>query len=167
MAASADEDEPKGRCQLSNNMIKLVTLITLLVSDFDIVMTLVAMYTYQQAGGVFIYGMGVIGFFFLMYIAACVYAGMESTKFLIRFKDKVRMKEINGISSEDLADALEGKRIFWMGCAAARAPPLYASTPSSWCRGGALTAPPHVDALVCATVLFSRPQKSGRESSTR
>ena len=32
-----------------------------------------------------------------------------------RFKDKVRLNEINGISMEDLVDALDGRRIFWMG----------------------------------------------------
>lgn len=114
--ADDEDDEKKGACQLSTNMIKLVTLITLLVSDFDILMTLVCLYAYLQAGGVFTMGMGVIGFFVLIYIAACVYAGMESTKFIIRFKDKIRMQEINGISLDDLDDALAGRRIFWMGC---------------------------------------------------
>lgn len=116
------EGGAEGRCQLSTNMIKLISLLTLLISDFDIVMTLVSMYTYFLAGGEFLFFCGVIGFFFLIYVAACVYAAMESGKFLTRFKDKVKMKEINGISAEDLDEALVGKRIFWMGCAPICAP---------------------------------------------
>ena len=42
-------------------------------------------------------------------------AARESTKFIERFTEKVRLNEINGISLEDLSEALESKRIFWMG----------------------------------------------------
>jgi hypothetical protein len=57
----------------------------------------------------------VIGCFFLVYVGGAIIAAKESGKFLERFKDKVRLNEISGISMEDLEDALGGRRIFWMG----------------------------------------------------
>ena len=105
----------KPRCAVSPNTMKLVTLATLLVSDFDIVFTFVTMFAFFQAGGMYMAGIAIIGFFFLLYCAACVYAALESTKFVQRFQDKVKLNEINGITLEDLDDALAGKRIFWRG----------------------------------------------------
>lgn len=69
----------------------------------------------MPAGGIFFLFIGVIGFFFCVYIGGCVIAAKEAGKFMARFKQKVRLNEINGISMEDLTDALEGRRIFWMG----------------------------------------------------
>lgn len=54
-------------------------------------------------------------FFFLVYCGGCYIAAKEGTKFMERFKDKVRLNEVKGISMEDLDDALGGRRIFWMG----------------------------------------------------
>ena len=110
-----DEDEDDGKCTISPETMKLVTLFALLVSDFDIVFTLVAMYIYVITGGLYIYFACVIIFFFLGYCAACIYAALESKKFVQRFQDKVKVNEISGISLEDLDDAMNGRRIFWMG----------------------------------------------------
>jgi len=110
-----EEDDGDGKCVVSPNMMKLVTLITLLVSDFDIVFTLFSIISYAQANGVFYLFIAVLMFFTLVYIGGCFIAARESEKFLDRFKDKVRLNEINGISMEDLEDALNGRRIFWMG----------------------------------------------------
>ena len=77
--------------------------------------TLISLYTYVAAGGIFIIFVAVIGIFFGVYIGGCIIAAKESTKFLYRFREKVRLNEINGISVEDLEDALGAKRIFWMG----------------------------------------------------
>ena len=113
--AKGQKVQGKPRCAVSPNMMKLVTLATLLVSDFDIVFTFVTMFAFFQAGGMYMAGIAIIGFFFLLYCAACVYAALESTKFVQRFQDKVKLNEINGITLEDLDDALTGKRIFWRG----------------------------------------------------
>ena len=120
MTQTDEADQTDGaRCVLSPSTMKLVTLVTLLVSDFNVVFTWVAMYMFFLRGSIYTYFAGVIGFFFLMYAAGCGYAISEASKFIIRFKDKVKVNEIAGISLEDLEDALAGKRIFWMGCAAA------------------------------------------------
>merc|ERR1719446_1238317 len=108
-------EEGDGKCVLSPNMMKLVTLITLLVSDFDVVLTLASIVSYIYAEGVFILFIIVIGFFFGVYVGGCIIAARESGKFMDRFKQKVRLNEINGISMEDLTDALDGRRIFWTG----------------------------------------------------
>jgi hypothetical protein len=115
--APAEKPEATPRCKVSPEMMKLVTLITLLASDFDMVMTLITLFSFFQYGGMYVMAGGLLCVFFLMYVAGCTYAAMESTKFVIRFTDKVKLNEINGISLEDLNDALNGKRIFWMGCA--------------------------------------------------
>ena len=47
------EEEGEQKCVISNNTMKLVTLITLLVSDFDIVFTLFSCVSYMAAGGVY------------------------------------------------------------------------------------------------------------------
>ena len=39
-AYDTEEEEGSGKCTISPNMMKLVTLITLLVSDFDIIFTI-------------------------------------------------------------------------------------------------------------------------------
>jgi len=109
------EEEKGGKCVIDPKYMKLVTLITLLVSDFDVVLTLCSIVSYMQAGGVFLLFIGVIGFFFLVYIGGCYIAAKEAYRFMDMFKDKVRLNEINGISMEDLDDALSGRRIFWMG----------------------------------------------------
>jgi len=109
------EADGDGKCVLTPNMMKLVTLMTLLVSDFDVVLTLASIVSYIYAEGVFILFIIIIGFFFCIYVGGCIIAARESGKFMDRFKDKVRLNEINGISMEDLTDALDGRRIFWMG----------------------------------------------------
>ena len=58
---------------------------------------------------------GMVGFTMLIYCVGCFIAVREASKFLDRFKEKVKLNEINGISLDDLNDALSGKRIFWMG----------------------------------------------------
>jgi len=109
------EEDEGGKCVISPNMMKLVTLITLLVSDFDMIFTIFSLLSYANAGGIFFLFIGVICFFFCVYIGGCTIAAKEANKFLERFKDKVRLNEINGISMEDLEDALNARRIFWTG----------------------------------------------------
>jgi hypothetical protein len=110
-----DEEEKGGKCVISPEYMKLVTLVTLLISDFDVVFTIVGMYSYVNASGVFVLFDVLLLLFGLVYIGGCIVAAKESDKFMDRFKDKVRLNEINGISMEDLEDALSGRRIFWMG----------------------------------------------------
>ena len=109
------DEETGGKLTISPNMMKLVTLITLLVSDFDMLFTISSLISYYSAGGIFLLFVGIIGLFFLVYIGGCIMAASESTKFVERFTEKVRLNEINGISLEDLTEALETKRIFWTG----------------------------------------------------
>jgi hypothetical protein len=73
------------------------------------------MVSYAMAGGIFFIFIAVIGVFTLVYIGGCFIAAKEAHMFLERFKDKVRLNEISGISMEDLTDALGGHRIFWAG----------------------------------------------------
>lgn len=110
-----EEDKGNGKCVISPEYMKLLTLIVLMVSDFDIILTAVSCISYLAKGGVFIFLVGFIMFTFCVYLAGCYVAASESGKFLDRFKEKVRLNEISGISMEDLDDALEGRRIFWMG----------------------------------------------------
>jgi hypothetical protein len=109
------EAEGDGKCVISPNTMKLVTLITLLCSDFDVVLSLASIVSYTMAGGIFYLFIIVIAFFFVIYMGGCKVAARESSLFLERFKDKVRLNEISGVSMEDLDDALAGRRIFWMG----------------------------------------------------
>ena len=119
MSSSAeDAGEPVHdgqKCVISPNMMKFATLTTLLVSDFDIVFTIFACISFMQSGGLFTMFTIVLVFFFFVYVAFCIVAARESYKFVERFMSKVRLNEINGISLEDIEDALEGKRVFWMG----------------------------------------------------
>ncbi len=109
------EEEQEGKLTVSPNMMKLITLIVLLVSDFDMLFTICSLVSYLTAGGIFLLFVAIIGWFFVIYIGGCIMAARESTKFIERFTEKVRLNEINGISLEDLTEALESKRIFWMG----------------------------------------------------
>ena len=85
-------EEDDGKCAISPNTMKLVTLIALLVSDFDIVFTWVSMYVYFVTGGLYVFFAAVVGFFQLCYVGACAYAAMEAKKFVQRFQDKVKLK---------------------------------------------------------------------------
>ena len=58
---------------------------------------------------------GVIGFAMIIFCIGTYVAAREASMFIERFRGKVRLHEINGISMEDLEDGLKGKRIFWMG----------------------------------------------------
>ena len=59
------EAEGDGKCVISPNTMKLVTLITLLCSDFDVVLSLASIVSYTMAGGIFYLFIIVIAFFFL------------------------------------------------------------------------------------------------------
>mmetsp|Transcript_11793 Transcript_11793/g.30278 ORF Transcript_11793/g.30278 Transcript_11793/m.30278 type:complete len:699 (+) Transcript_11793:122-2218(+) len=109
------DKETGGKLTVSPNIMKLITLITLLVSDFDMLFTITSLVSYYTAGGIFLLFVAIIGVFFLVYIGGCCFAARESTKFIERFTEKVKLNEINGISLEDLSEALDGKRIFWTG----------------------------------------------------
>ena len=90
--ADSEPDGPSGRCILSPNMMKLVTLVTLLVSDFDIVFTLFCIILFVMSGNqLALLFAGTLGFFFLIYTAFCCYAASEASKFIDRFKAKVRV----------------------------------------------------------------------------
>ena len=58
---------------------------------------------------------GVIGFAMIIFCIGTYVAAREASMFIERFRGKVRLHEINGISMEDLTDALDSRRIFWMG----------------------------------------------------
>ena len=109
------DEEEGGKLTVSPNMMKLITLVVLLVSDFDMLFTITSLVSYITAGGIFLLFVGIIGWFFIIYICGCIFAARESTKFIERFTEKVQLNEINGISLEDLTEALASKRIFWMG----------------------------------------------------
>ena len=78
--------------------MKIVTLLVLLVSDFDFLLTIISCMSYVFAAGIFYVFLALIGCFFMIYIGGCVIAARESTKFLERFKEKVESNEIAGIS---------------------------------------------------------------------
>ena len=114
-AEEKKEEESKKGIVLDEKTMKVVTLLVLLVSDFDFLLTIVSVTSYFFAAGIFYLFLGLIGAFFMIYIGGCVIAARESGKFIDRFKEKVDGNEIQGISTEDLNAALEGARIFWKG----------------------------------------------------
>ena len=114
-AEAKKEEESKKGIVLDEKTMKVVTLLVLLVSDFDFLLTIVSVTSYFFAAGIFYLFLGLIGAFFMIYIGGCVIAARESGKFIDRFKEKVDGNEIQGISTEDLNAALEGARIFWKG----------------------------------------------------
>jgi hypothetical protein len=114
-AEEKKEEESKKGIVLDEKTMKVVTLLVLLVSDFDFLLTIVSVTSYFFAAGIFYLFLGLIGAFFMIYIGGCVIAARESGKFIERFKEKVDGNEIQGISTEDLNAALEGARIFWKG----------------------------------------------------
>ena len=93
---AADKPARGERCTVSPNMMKLVTLVTLLIADFDIVFTAFSILTFVLVGGgLCLLFAGVIGFFFILYFVFCIIAARESSKFLERFKSKVKLNEVN------------------------------------------------------------------------
>ena len=114
-AEEKKEEESKKGIVLDEKTMKVVTLLVLLVSDFDFLLTIVSVTSYFFAAGIFYLFLGLIGAFFMIYIGGCIIAARESGKFIDRFKEKVDGNEIQGISTEDLNAALEGARIFWKG----------------------------------------------------
>ena len=70
------------RCVVSPNMMKLITLSLLLLSDLEVTLSIFASISYASAGGVFWMMIATVGFFFAIYVGGCTIAAREANKFL-------------------------------------------------------------------------------------
>ena len=102
-AEEKKEEESKKGIVLDEKTMKVVTLLVLLVSDFDFLLTIVSVTSYFFAAGIFYLFLGLIGAFFMIYIGGCVIAARESGKFIDRFKEKVDGNEIQVSAERDPA----------------------------------------------------------------
>ena len=110
----ADEQEKKkkaakGGIQVPPNLMKLITLLTLLISDADIIFTGLSFVAYWL--NEFYVPIGIVGGFTFVYIGGCVLAAREAGLFVFRFREKVRLNEIAGLTLEDMDQFFKGNAI--------------------------------------------------------
>ena len=72
--------------------MKLITIATLLIADFDVIFTCLSIFAYHQAGGIFYFFNATLLMFLIVYIGGCYFAAKEANHFLERFKEKVQPK---------------------------------------------------------------------------
>jgi hypothetical protein len=102
----------KGGYTVSPNMMKLITLMTLLISDADVLFTITSVYAYvTNPGGPLIIMTVSVGLFTLVYIGGCIIAARESGLFVMRFREQVRLNEIAGLDLEEMDLFFKGKPV--------------------------------------------------------
>ena len=98
------------------NVMKLITLFTLLISDADVLFTITSIYsyaTYTAPDGTaqpLLIMIILVGMFTFIYIGGCIIAARESYLFVDRFREKVRLNEIAGLDLEEMDLFFSGKR---------------------------------------------------------
>ena len=104
------------------NVMKLITLLTLLVSDADILFTIFSLVQYVQnevpdptpdnpdnmKPEPLIISTAIVGLFSLLYLGGCIIAAREAKLFVYRFREKVRLNEIAGLDLEDMDHFFNG-----------------------------------------------------------
>ena len=95
-----------GHYQVPTNLMKLITLLVLLVSDADILFTFTSFMSYLE-NEMYI-SLGMVGLFSLLYLGGCIIAARESGLFVYRFREKVRLNEIAGLDLEDMDNFFKG-----------------------------------------------------------
>ena len=115
----------KGGYTVPPNVMKLITLVTLLVSDADVLFTFTSFYAYltntkadptpedpdnKSPDPLYIMVI-VVSLFTFVYIGGCVVAARESRLFVFRFREKVRLNEIAGLDVEEMDLFFSGKPV--------------------------------------------------------
>lgn len=115
----------KGSYTVPPNVMKLITLVTLLVSDADVLFTFTSFYAYltntkadptpedpdnKSPDPLYIMVI-VVSLFTFVYIGGCVVAARESRLFVFRFREKVRLNEIAGLDVEEMDSFFSGKPV--------------------------------------------------------
>ena len=136
--AEEEKKKKKGKYVIPSNMMKLITLATLLISDADVLFTCTSIYAYLinvvevPCAGVVPTGNGssatavdeictepaplvimviLVGLFTMVYIGGCLIAAKESGLFVFRFREKVRLNEIAGLDLEEMDLFFSGKPV--------------------------------------------------------
>lgn len=115
--------DKEGSYAIPPNMMKLVTLVTLLVSDADVLFTFTSFYSYMtntkpdpdNPGKTLPDPLNimviVVSLFTFVYVGGCIIAARESQLFVFRFREKVRLNEIAGLDVEEMDLFFSGKPV--------------------------------------------------------
>ena len=114
---AAKKKKKKGGYVVPANVMKLITLFTLLISDADVLFTITSIYsyaTYTAPDGTaqpLLIMIILVGMFTFIYIGGCIIAARESYLFVDRFREKVRLNEIAGLDLEEMDLFFSGKAV--------------------------------------------------------
>ena len=119
---AAKKKKKKGGYVVPANLMKLITLVTLLISDADVLFTVTSMYSYAtntkvnaETGEIeadpLIIMIILVGMFTFIYVGGSIIAARESYLFVDRFREKVRLNEIAGLDLEEMDLFFKGKPV--------------------------------------------------------